>query len=326
MSTTRTTSRSRRSSPATQLQRSTTPASTTSRSAAAARRACSPRSATASSWSTTSGIVRLWNPAASAITGLLDQDVLGRNIAEVLTGWDRIVTSIPVGEAGSPARAETVPIEVDGRELWLSASGVGYAEGTVYAFRDLTEERALDELKSEFVATVSHELRTPLAAIYGAAQTIRRDDLELTDETHHELLGVIATESDRLAAIVNDLLLASHLDSGRLPVHIERCRSPRAGQRRRRERANAPAAGDRAAAERSEAAAGDRRRPRPAPAGAREPRRQRDQVLAGGRAGRRRARERRRRASASPSSTRASASPPPSTAGSSRSSTASIPT
>ncbi len=93
----------------------------------------------------------------------------------------------------------------------------------MYAFRDLTEERALEELKSEFVATVSHELRTPLAAIYGSAQTIRRGDLDLGDETRHELLGVIATESDRLASIVNDLLLASHLDSGRLPVHIERC-------------------------------------------------------------------------------------------------------
>ncbi len=169
------------------------------------------------------GVVRLWNPAASAITGLLDQDVLGRDITDVLPGWARIVSSIPVGEAGSPARAETVPLELEDRELWLSASGVRYAEGTVYAFRDLTEERALDELKSEFVATVSHELRTPLAAIYGAAQTIRRRDLELADETHHELLGVIATESDRLASIVNDLLLASHLDSGRLPVHIERC-------------------------------------------------------------------------------------------------------
>ncbi len=168
-------------------------------------------------------IVRLWNPAASAITGLLDGEVLGRPIADVLPGWERIVSSIPVGEAGAPARAETVPLELEGRELWLSASGVGFADGTVYAFRDLTEERALDELKSEFVATVSHELRTPLAAIYGAAQTIRRHDLELSDETHHELLGVIATESDRLASIVNDLLLASHLDSGRLPVHIERC-------------------------------------------------------------------------------------------------------
>jgi len=169
------------------------------------------------------GVVRLWNPAASAITGLLDQDVLGRDITDVLPGWAGIVAKIPVGEAGSPARAETVPLELEGRELWLSASGVRYADGTVYAFRDLTEERALEELKSEFVATVSHELRTPLAAIYGAAQTIRRDDLVLADETHHELLGVIATESDRLASIVNDLLLASHLDSGRLPVHIERC-------------------------------------------------------------------------------------------------------
>ena len=168
-------------------------------------------------------VIRLWNPAASAITGLDDEDVLGRPIGEALPGWDRIVRSIPVGAAGSPVRAETVPLELDGRELWLSASGVGFAEGTVYAFRDLTEERALEELKSEFVATVSHELRTPLAAIYGAAQTIRRDDLELADETRHELLGVIATESDRLASIVNDLLLASHLDSGGLPVHIERC-------------------------------------------------------------------------------------------------------
>ncbi len=172
-------------------------------------------------------------------------------------------SSIPVGEAGSPARAETVPIELDGRELWLSASGVGFAEGTVYAFRDLTEERALDELKSEFVATVSHELRTPLAAIYGSAQTIRRGDLELADETRHELLGVIATESDRLASIVNDLLLASHLDAGRPPGAHRALRSPRAGERRRRERANAPAGGDRARAARRR---GSCRRSPPTPA------------------------------------------------------------
>ena len=169
------------------------------------------------------GIVRLWNPAAAAITGLREAEVLGRPLEKVIPGWSEIQPRIPVGDPGSPARAATVPMEFEGRELWISGSGVGFDEGTVYAFRDLTEERALEQLKSEFVATVSHELRTPLAAIYGSAQTIRRPDLELTDETRHELLGVIATESDRLASIVNDLLLASHLDSGRLPVHIERC-------------------------------------------------------------------------------------------------------
>ena len=170
------------------------------------------------------GVIQLWNTGASAITGLSEARVVGRRMADVVRQWDEIAPLIPVASGpGSVVRAETVPVELGGRELWLSGSGVGLDEGIVYAFRDLTEERVLEELKAEFVATVSHELRTPLAAIYGSAQTIRRTDLDLDDSIRDELLGVIATESDRLASIVNDLLLASHLDSGRLPVSIEHC-------------------------------------------------------------------------------------------------------
>jgi signal transduction histidine kinase len=66
--------------------------------------------------------------------------------------------------------------------------GFAEGEGIVYAFRDLTEERALDEMKTEFVSTVSHELRTPLAAIYGAAMTLRRGDVSLAGE-QRETLG-----------------------------------------------------------------------------------------------------------------------------------------
>src|SRR4029079_18883979 len=94
-----------------------------------------------------------------------------------------------------PVRAETVPVELDGRELWISGSGVGFEEGTVYAFRDLTEERRFEEMKADFVATVSHELRTPLAAIYGSAQTIRRTDIELDPAIREQLLGVIASQA-----------------------------------------------------------------------------------------------------------------------------------
>ena len=170
------------------------------------------------------GAIRLWNQAATTITGMLEGEVLGKQLDDVIEGWNTISPLIPVAsKPGEPVRAETVPVEFGGRELWLSGSGVGFEEGVVYAFRDLTEERALEELKADFVATVSHELRTPLAAIYGSAQTVRRGDLELDEAVRDELLGVIATESDRLAGIVNDLLLASHLDSGRLPVSIERC-------------------------------------------------------------------------------------------------------
>ncbi len=169
------------------------------------------------------GIVRLWNPAAARITGFEIEDVIGRPIAEVVPGWEQLTLRIPVTEDPGTGRAETTPVELGGRELWISGSGVELDEGVVYAFRDLTEERALEQMRSDFVATVSHELRTPLAAIYGAALTIRRPDLELDDELHDHLLQVIAHESDRLASIVEDLLLASHLDSGKLQLAMADC-------------------------------------------------------------------------------------------------------
>ncbi|MDX6477949.1 MAG: hypothetical protein QOG29_536, partial [Gaiellaceae bacterium] len=172
-----------------------------------------------------SGIVRLWNPAAEAITGLAAGEVTGHRAKDVLPGWTELSPRVPVASdpgAGS-TKATTVPVQIGGRELWLSFSGVGFEGGTVYAFRDLTEERALESMRQEFVATVSHELRTPLAAIYGSALTIRRADIDLGDEMRDQLLGVIAEESDRLAQIVNDLLLASHLDSGGLHVSTEQC-------------------------------------------------------------------------------------------------------
>src|SRR5205814_7818996 len=103
----------------------------------------------------------------------------------------------------------------------LSFSAVQFDEGTVYAFRDLTDGRAIEQMRSGRGATVSHELRTPLAAIYGAAVTVRRPDMDIGQETRDRLLEIVEHESNRLAEIVNDLLLASHLDSGRLQLAIE---------------------------------------------------------------------------------------------------------
>jgi len=166
------------------------------------------------------GLVQIWNPAAAAITGLAAGSVLGRAAEEVIPGWFAIVPLVPVSASpGAASRApEAVPVDLAGRELWLSISGVRFVDGTVYAFRDLTAERAVDDLKREFLATASHELRTPLAAIYGAAMTLRRRDVEVDEQSRERLLAVIAQESDRLARIVKEILVADHLDSGRLRV------------------------------------------------------------------------------------------------------------
>ncbi|HEV7641273.1 MAG TPA: GAF domain-containing protein, partial [Gaiellaceae bacterium] len=126
------------------------------------------------------GIVRTWNRAAGTATGLALPDVVNRPAIDAIPGWAEIVARIPIVAAGSAApRAESLPLDLGGRELWLSIHGVVVADGIVYAFRDQTEERALETMRTEFVSTVSHELRTPLAAIYGAAMTLRRKDVAL---------------------------------------------------------------------------------------------------------------------------------------------------
>jgi K+-sensing histidine kinase KdpD len=70
---------------------------------------------------------------------------------------------------------------------------------------------------------VSHELRTPLAAIYGAAMTLRCDDVRLDETQRSGLLAVVANGADRPARTVNDILRASRFDVGTLSVAIESC-------------------------------------------------------------------------------------------------------
>jgi PAS domain S-box-containing protein len=163
------------------------------------------------------GNVRLWNPAATSITGIAEVDVVGRRLVSVVPSWSRVDA-----QSDDESPTVSVPLDVGGKELWLSVSTARFPGGAVYAFRDLTHERALEQMRSDFVSTVSHELRTPLAAIYGSAMTLRRPDMA-GPERSEELLDVIATESERLARTINDVLWASRLDSGQLQVSIESC-------------------------------------------------------------------------------------------------------
>ena len=172
------------------------------------------------------GIVRLWNPTAAISLRRPAAEAVGLPIAELLADWQSLQSRIPVAsepQTGGMSRAQTLPVDVEGEERWLSISAVTFPGGTVYAFRDVTDERAVEQMKTDFVSTVSHELRTPLAAIYGAAMTLQRRDVVVEESQRERLLEVVSSEADRLARIVNDILWASRLESGRMSVAIERC-------------------------------------------------------------------------------------------------------
>jgi PAS domain S-box-containing protein len=164
------------------------------------------------------GVVRFWNRAAALITGVDRRDALDTPAAAVIAEWPTIAHSVQAVGADEASHAVTLPVELHDRELWLSFVAVQIADGIVYAFRDMTAERGLEESKSDFIATVSHELRTPITAVLGAANTLLRTDVEIANETQRKLLEMIATQAARLAQVTESVLLAGRLDRGEVDV------------------------------------------------------------------------------------------------------------
>ena len=164
------------------------------------------------------GTIVFSNRAADAVTGV---ELRGHAAADLFDGWEAVEASVPIARDVGATRSMTLPVSVDGRELWLSFVAVESAEGVVYAFRDLTAERQLDEEKRDFVATISHELRTPMTGVLGAAQTLLRTDIEWSESQRRDLLQLIAGQAERLSQIVDDLLLATNIDRGRIQISQE---------------------------------------------------------------------------------------------------------
>jgi signal transduction histidine kinase len=113
------------------------------------------------------------------------------------------------------------------QEVWLSLSEAimrdpsGAVAGRIFAFRDISTDRLIEEVKSDFVAAVSHELRTPLTSIYGFAETLLRQDVLFGETERRTFIQYIASESERLSGIVDQLLNVARLDAGDLQVEPE---------------------------------------------------------------------------------------------------------
>jgi PAS domain S-box-containing protein len=165
------------------------------------------------------GKVVLWNAAAERITGVPGLDALDRPPSEVLQRELESGEEVPAGE-------RLVSLRRGGEEIWLSLTEAvmrdpaGAVAGRIFAFRDISSERVVEQMKSEFVSNVSRELRSPLTSIYGFAETLLRDDVLFGEEERNTFLGYIASEAGRLTSIVDRLLAVAQLDSGDLHVQL----------------------------------------------------------------------------------------------------------
>lgn len=116
---------------------------------------------------------------------------------------------------------EKFEVQINNVPYWLEASATqltnqenGNEEGyTLFVLNDISREKKLELMRTEFVANLSHELRTPVTIIKGFAQTLIEDDTELDHEERIRFLEKITVNSDRLHSLLQDLLLLSRLES-----------------------------------------------------------------------------------------------------------------
>lgn len=83
------------------------------------------------------------------------------------------------------------------------------------------QESTARNLRNAFVGVISHELRTPITTIYGSSKLLQRPGSSMSDETRAQVLADIEAEADRLRRLVEDLLVLSRAESGRLDVSDE---------------------------------------------------------------------------------------------------------
>lgn len=93
--------------------------------------------------------------------------------------------------------------------------------GHVTVLRDVTREREISQMKSDFVSSVTHELRTPMTSIKGFVATLNRNP-DLPADKRDRFLGIISKEADRLLSLIEEMLTLSRLEAGSITLNVER--------------------------------------------------------------------------------------------------------
>jgi len=139
-------------------------------------------------------------------------------------GWIKIADSV---QRESHWRGELVAVCKDGREFPVDiAASRSQREGTKEAniicfIRDVSKEREVDRMKSEFISLASHEMRTPLTSIKNAVDIILGEKAGTINESQMRFLSLANRNIDRLGRIINDLLDLSKLESGKIEIRLQ---------------------------------------------------------------------------------------------------------
>jgi PAS domain S-box-containing protein len=186
------------------------------------------------------GIIRVWNPGAERLLGVPRAEVVRRrsivdfHLREELegaaadTGATRGLAALvhAAKQNGSDVRDWTY-VAADGRRRTVSVAVTprtddrGGHAGWNFVGTDMTEARATERMKDEFVSLISHELRTPLSSILGYLELVLDDEEQPLPDEQQQYLRTVERNAHRLLRLVGDLLFTAQVEAGRFILQPE---------------------------------------------------------------------------------------------------------
>lgn len=175
-----------------------------------------------------------FNPAAAKLTGWRDSDVIGRNFSDVIAviapeqfmrGEIQPLAQV-LAEGVVVAKQQQLIKTKSSDTVWteITYSPIFDSSGSVVSgiavITNIQKDREIEEVKSDFISIASHEMRTPLSATKGfLSMLLKKDFGELNDRQFH-FLNRVYQSNERMISLVEDLLDASYIDSGKVKLNI----------------------------------------------------------------------------------------------------------
>lgn len=172
----------------------------------------------------------LANPAISQLTEIPIEDLVSRSIKDFIQSDFLAGSRTSLYSLFEHPQETVTGIRINLATKTLSASKAqvydtdGNNIGTVAVFRDITREAELEKMKDTFMGIVSHELRTPLNAILGYAEMLKEGVYGAVNEKQVGISQRVMTNTQRLLAIVTDLLDQAQIQSGKLKIRAVSCK------------------------------------------------------------------------------------------------------
>ena len=162
------------------------------------------------------------NPAALAILGIADTDIIGKYAPDVALRNDLLRSLLKIED-----KEKLFKIYADNKESYFTKESLDILNedkniGQVLILRNITRFQELDVAKTNFIATISHELKTPISSIMMSLKLMENQRIGELNEEQKKLLENIRDDSRRLLKITGELLDIAQIESGNIQLNISR--------------------------------------------------------------------------------------------------------